>query len=352
MNRAVHIRSHLLSGTFILILLYTLYFTASLILPIILAILLSLVLSPLVRGLAAVFIPPPLGAAIVLLGLIGFVGTGAYLLSGPASEWLQRAPQSFHEVEWKLRTLAEPIFHIQKATKGVEELTDIAEGPPERRQAVVEVRQPSLTNMVLTGTPKALAAIGLVLFLLYFLLASGDTFLRKLVKVIPRMSDKRMAVEIFRHIQQDVSYYLFTITLINICLGIAIAIAMYFLQMPNPMLWGAMTALLNFVPYLGAVISLITVTAVAILTFDNMSHALLVPAVFFGLTSLEGQIITPFIIGRRLSLNPVVVFLFIIIWGWIWGIIGILIAVPLLASIKICCEHIESLNPIAEFLSP
>jgi predicted PurR-regulated permease PerM len=127
---------------------------------------------------------------------------------------------------------------------------------------------------------------------------------------------------------------------------------MYFLQMPNPMLWGAMTALLNFVPYLGAVISLITVTAVAILTFDDMSHALLVPAVFFGLTSLEGQIITPFIIGRRLSLNPVVVFLFIIIWGWIWGIIGILIAVPLLASIKICCEHIESLNPIAEFLSP
>ncbi|HET7237387.1 MAG TPA: AI-2E family transporter, partial [Terrimicrobiaceae bacterium] len=187
--------------------------------------------------------------------------------------------------------------------------------------------------------------------LLYFLLASGDMFLRKLVRVLPRLKDQKHVVEIARTIQSDMARYLSTITYINLGLGIATTISMYLLGMPNPVLWGVMVAIFNYVPYVGASTSLLVLTAVAFFTFDEISHIVLVPAVFFSLTVLEGQILTPILTGRRLTLNPVVIFVSMLVWGWLWGVVGALMAVPILMTFKICCDHIESLSAIGEFLS-
>jgi predicted PurR-regulated permease PerM len=201
-----------------------------------------------------------------------------------------------------------------------------------------------------TQTQSFLTSLVVVIALVYFLLASGDLFLRKLVKVLPNFTEKKRAVEIFRRVEDDISHYLLTATLINAGLGTVTALALYLLGMPNVMLGGVMVALLNFIPYLGAVVNFIILAVVAILTFDDLSHALLVPSVFLILTTLEGQFITPTILGRSLTLSPVVIFIGLIFWMWMWGIAGAILAVPILAVIEIFCDSFEFLAPIGEFL--
>jgi predicted PurR-regulated permease PerM len=189
-----------------------------------------------------------------------------------------------------------------------------------------------------------------MLILLYFLLASGDLFLLKLVKILPTMENKKVAVEIYRQIEKDVSTYLTVVTLIYIGFGCVIGTAMYFLGMPNPWLWGVMAAVLAYIPYLGALVGLSTMTVVAILTFDDVFRILLVPTVYFTVDTIQANLIFPMALGRRLALNPVVIFIWLIFCGWIWGITGALLAVPLLAIIKIISDQVEQLAPIGEFL--
>jgi len=194
------------------------------------------------------------------------------------------------------------------------------------------------------------AAIVVTIILLYFLLASGNLFLQKLVRVLPRFKEKRTAVTIVHQIEKDVSLYLLTVTMTNACLGVAVGAAMYGLGMPNPALWGVMVGCFNFIPYLGDIASTTVLTLVASLTFDQLGRILLVPAVFFALTSLEGMIVTPLVVGNRLSLNPVAIFIWLLLWGWLWGIPGTLLAVPLLAITKIICDNIAPLTSIGEFI--
>jgi predicted PurR-regulated permease PerM len=175
-------------------------------------------------------------------------------------------------------------------------------------------------------------------------------FLRKLVSVLPSLHDKKLAVEISHQIEHDVSKYLLAITIVNIVFGAAIGTAMHFLGLPNAILWGVMAGLLHFVPFLGAMVGITVVTMVALVTLDSLGAVALVPVSYFALNLLEEYIVVPLVVGRRLLLNPVVIFLWLIFWGWLWGVPGALIAVPLLAILKIICEHVESLSPLAEFL--
>jgi predicted PurR-regulated permease PerM len=186
--------------------------------------------------------------------------------------------------------------------------------------------------------------------LLFFLLASGDVFLRKLVTVLPRFEDKKAAVEISRQIEHDISTYLLAITVVNAVFGLAVATAMFFLGMPNPLLWGVMAGLLHFIPFLGAVIGISVVTLVAAVTLDGIGAILLVPTAYFSLNIIEEYIVLPLVMGRRLMLNPVVVLIWLIFWTWLWGIPGALMAVPLLAIVKIICDHVEPLAALAEFI--
>jgi predicted PurR-regulated permease PerM len=204
---------------------------------------------------------------------------------------------------------------------------------------------------VLTGARSVAGRAFVCWFLLLFLLASQDSFLRSLVRVLPRLREKKLAVEVLRGIEREISRYLMTITLINLGLGAAIGVAMQLLGLPNPYLWGAMAALFNFIPYVGAICGAAIVGLVALLQDGVEAYALAVPATYLALSGIEGMLVTPAIVGRRLRLRPVVVFLGVLAWGWLWGIAGALLAIPMLVVLNILCRHVEPLQPLGEFLS-
>lgn len=342
----VRTRSLPLNILLLLAIFYTLYFGRALFLPIVLAVLLSFVFAPTVRAFKRIHIPEAAGAALVVAGLLSVFGLGIYNLSGPASEWLQKAPGVMGQIEGKIRVLKKPVEDVSEATKRVEEMTSVGQ----KNVRTVQVQQKPLASLILSETGEFLFGALSTFILLLFLLASGNLFLQKIVRTLPRLEDKKRAVEVAREMESEISTYLFTITLINAGLGATTALAMYFLGMPNPLLWGVMVALLNFVPYVGDIVSISVLAVVGLLTFDNIGHALAIPAVYYVLTATEGQLITPMILGRRFTLNPVVIFISLMFWGWLWGIPGALLAVPFLVTLKIFCDHIEPLSKFGEFL--
>jgi predicted PurR-regulated permease PerM len=189
-----------------------------------------------------------------------------------------------------------------------------------------------------------------MLVLLYFLMASDDFFLRKAVRVMPTLRDKIRAVEIGRHIEVDIGRYFVSFASICTGVGVAVAIIAWATGLPTPALWGVVAGVLNFVPYLGPAITLVVITVVSVLTFDGLPQALLPPLLYLGLETIEGNVIQPLAFGRSLSLNPVGIFVSLLFWGWLWGPLGILLAVPILVVIKVTAGHIDSMKGVAEFL--
>jgi predicted PurR-regulated permease PerM len=343
------IKSMALTGLFILASFYTLYFMRAMLLPLVLALLLSYLLVPLVRGLAKIKIPPLLGSAIVLLALVAAIVYSVSLLSEPAAGWIEKAPYSLQQLKAKLVPLKKPIEKVAQASGELDKLTtpDTEQAKP---QAVV-VKRSALADAFLTQGPEFVASAVVMFILLYFLLAYDGVFLEKIIRITPRLADKKKAVSIIRDIEAHISRYLLTITAINIGLGVAVGVTVYFLGLRNPLMWGVMVALLNFVPYLGALTGIICMTLGAVLSFDSLGYALIFPGSYLLLAILEGNFITPVILGRSLTLNPVLILIALAFWGWMWGISGMILAVPILASFKIFCDHIEPMAPIAEFMS-
>jgi predicted PurR-regulated permease PerM len=346
LQKPFDVRSIALTGLFILAVFYTIYFMRSILLPIVLALLLSYLLRPIVRGLAKLKIPLAVSAAVILIGLLVLVGYGISALATPTVAWLQKAPAGLAELQHKLRPVKNSVAQVTQATSEIEKLaTTNAEAK------TVEVKRHPITETFFTRTPEFIASAVLSLILLYFLIVYDQAFIAKLVKLLPTLSDKKTAVAIAHDIESQVSRYLFTITAINACLGLAVGTAVGLLGLRNPVMWGVMVALLNFVPYLGALTGIICMTIGATLSFDSLGYALIFPAVYLAFGTLEGSFITPWIMGRSLTLNPVIILLSLTFWGWMWGIVGIILAVPILAAFKIFCAHIKPMEPLAEFLS-
>jgi predicted PurR-regulated permease PerM len=341
------VRSFALTGLFVLACFYTFYFAREFFLPVVLALLLNFLLSPVVRGLARVHIPEFLGAALVLIALLGGIAFLGYEFSGPVNDWIQRAPEIASKLQKQVRGWTKPVQEVSKVSEQVGKMTN-NEGAAAPRQ--VELKPPGLVDRLLTQTWTVLFQLVVLLILLYFLLASGDLFLRKLIKVLPRFQEKRAAVEIANEIESSISRYLFTVALINLALGAAASLAFWLIGLPTPSLWGLMGGLLNFIPYLGALTTIVIVTIVATATIPNVGHALLAPLAYLALGTLEANLFTPWVMGRRLTLNPVMIFVSLILWGWIWGIAGALLAVPILTVLKIICDRVEPLAAIGEFL--
>jgi len=346
LQKPFDVRSIALTGLFILAVFYTIYFMRSILLPIVLALLLSYLFRPILRGLAKLKIPLSVSAAFILIGLLAFVGYGISALVTPAVGWLQKAPAGLTELEHKLLPVKKSVAQVTQATGEIEKLaTTNAE------TKTVEVKRHPISEMFFMRTPEFIASAVLLTILLYFLLVYDQVFIGKLVKLLPTLSDKKTAVSIAHDIESQVSRYLFTITAINACLGLAVGTAVGLLGLRNPVMWGVMVALLNFVPYLGALTGIICMTIGAALSFDSLGYALVFPAVYLAFGTLEGSFITPWIMGRSLTLNPVIILLSLTFWGWMWGIVGIILAVPILAAFKIFCAHIKPMEPLAEFLS-
>jgi len=345
-QRTFDVRSIALTGLFVLAVFYTLYFMRSILLPIVLALLLSYLVRPIVRGLARLKIPLPVGAAFVLIGLLAVVGYGMSALATPAVGWLQKAPAGLAELQYKLLPVKKSVAQVTQASGEIEKLATA-----DAETKTVEVKRHPITEMLFIRTPEFIVSAVLLSILLYFLLVYDQVFIAKLVKLLPTLSDKKTAVGIAHDIEAQISRYLFTITAINACLGLAVGTAVALLGLRNPVMWGVMVALLNFVPYLGALTGIICMTIGATLSFDSLGYALIFPAVYLAFGALEGSFITPWVMGRSLTLNPVVILLSLTFWGWMWGIIGIILAVPILAAFKIFCAHIKPMEPLAEFLS-
>jgi len=290
---------------------------------------------------------------VIILALLGLLATGAFGLSGAVSDWAATAPATLKTAEAKLSKIIRP---LQRASKTAEQVASAAGetatggGPKGAKPAQVIVQGPSLAARVFGTTQRSIASILEVLILLYFLLAAGDLFLQKLIKVLPNLGDKRKAVQIAREIERSISTYLLTAASVNVAEGAIVAGVMWLWGMPNPALWGALVALLEFVPYLGAVAMFIILTIAALTTYDSVGHAMLIPASFLLINLIQGNFVTPLLQGHRLSLNPVALFVGLAFWFWIWGVAGAFIAVPILATFKIFCDHIESLASVGEFL--
>jgi predicted PurR-regulated permease PerM len=342
----VDIRSLAITGLFVLALFYTLYFARAFFLPIVLAMLLNFLLSPLIRTLKRARIPEPLGAALVVIALLAVTGVAAYGLAGPAKEWGSKLPSSMRQAENRLQKLRRPVEQVSKTAEQVEQATKVNDS----EATEVVVKGPSLTERLFGTTQTILVTALEVIILLYFLLAAGDLFLQKLIKVLPLLRDKKKAVAIARETEASISTYLATVTMVNLGLGLAVATVMYLLGMPSPILWGALAALAEFIPYLGATAMVTVLTLAGLVTFEQVGHALLVPGSYLVVNLLQSQLIAPLILGRRLTLNPVAIFIGLVFWWWIWGVPGAFIAVPLIATFKIFCDHIEALAPIGEFL--
>jgi predicted PurR-regulated permease PerM len=309
-------------------------------------------LKPLIRWFSCCHIPPALSAAVVLCFLVAAIGIGFFQLGRPALTWLNDAPQHMTELRQRVQKMFPRLARFSEAAVAVNNLgaTEEEKKVEQQKTPTVEVKYSRDPGSILNWTGTILAGIGETLVLLYLLLASGDLFLHKLVHVMPTWREKKRAVEISHEIQQNISNYLFSVSLINVALGVAVSGGLYFMGVPNAAMWGMLVAILNFVPYFGPVVGVLLLAAVGLLSFDTFWQGILPSGWYLLLHLLEANLITPVLLGRRFTLNPVVVFVSLIFWTWLWGVPGALLSVPILVSIKVVCDRIPSLSHVSELL--
>src|SRR5215212_10946893 len=259
-----------LTGVFIIALVGLIYFARDFLLPVFLAFLLALTLSPIVRYLQKRGIAASLSALVLVLLVLGIFSAGAYLLTDPVTEWVERAPEISQRVQQKLATLRKPVEAVVKAS---EQVNTIAEGVSSPAVQKVVVQQPGLLSIAANNLVSVVSTAGVTLVLLLFLLGSGTMFYEKMIGILPTFRDKKRALTIAYDVEKEVSQYLLTITFINILFGVYIAAAMTLAGMPNPILWGVAATLLNYIPYIGALAGIIMVSVVALISFDSVTYA-------------------------------------------------------------------------------
>jgi predicted PurR-regulated permease PerM len=330
-----------------------LYFARPVVLPVVLACIAGMTLKPLIRWLSCCHIPPALSAAIVLCLLAAAIGIGFFQFGRPALTWMNEAPQHMTELRRRVQKMFPGLKHFSQAAAAVSDLGASEEEKKEaqKKAPTVEIKGSRGPSSILDWTGTLLVGVGETLVLVYLLLASGDLFLQKLVNVMPTLRDKKRAIEINREIQQNISHYLFSVSLINIGLGVAVSGGLYFMGVPNAAMWGMLVAVLNFVPYFGPIVGVILLTTVGLLTFDTLWQGLLPSGWYLLLHLLEANLITPVLLGRRFTLNPVVIFVSLIFWTWLWGVPGALLSVPILVSIKVVCDRVPTLSFVSELLT-
>lgn len=329
---------------------FAFYFGREFFVPIVFAILLNALLKPVVGWLERLRLPTPIAAAIVVLALMAAIVGAGFALAGPVERWIKEAPQRLETAEKKLDKFRKPVQEVNDVTS---KLQHAAAGPstaPSERSAGGDSQPAQLAGRFLGGTAKVLGIVVEVLLMLYLLLASGDLFIQKLIKIIPLWSDKKAAMGVVNESQRAVMRYLLVALLINIGQGIVIGLIMWWLGMPSPLLWGLFTLLLEFVPYLGATVMVAALTVVGFATFDNLGHTLAAPGAYLVMTTLNNSVVAPFVYGQHLKLNPAAVLVGVLLWWFLWGVPGAFLAVPLIATIKIISDHVEPLKPVGEFL--
>jgi predicted PurR-regulated permease PerM len=326
-----------LNAMLVLAVLYTLALAHSLVIPLVLAAFVGLGLNPVVAAASTRWhVPRAVGTLVLMVALGIGMGTGVTLLTQPAANWLQRAPQALRHVAPKLKPLTSRINAASQATRSL--MGD--QHAPSRtsgntQEAIFSARD------VLKIAPRVLANVLAVTLLVFFFLIYGDALLRRLVEISPTFRKKRLNVTLVRNIQIQVSRYLLTTSSINASLGALTSLWLWSLGVPDPMLWGGMVALANFIPYVGAITMTSLLAVVGLLQFHDPVHGLLPAAGFACMSIVEGNFITPLILGQSMRLSPVAILIWLLIWGWMWGIPGALLAVPMLTSVKLIANQVR-----------
>jgi predicted PurR-regulated permease PerM len=334
-----------LGGLFLMAVLYACFVVQSIVVPVVMAFVLKLLLQPMVRGLARWRVPRPISAILAMLLLtLTLLGLGA-ALSVPAASLGEAFTEGFPRLEQRLKPLQRPIAGLQELLTKAQQAAGGA-----KQNAPVAVERLGVFDLVFSGTRAALEGLITTGVILFFLMLSGDTFLRRAVEIMPNFEHKRRAVEISQQVEQDISIYLYTIIAMNGLVGAAVGLAMWLCGLPDPALWGALALILNFVPILGPLFGVGLFVLVGFMEFSSVGQALLPAAIYLGIHVIEGEVLTPSLLARRFTLNPVAVILSLIFWYWMWGVPGAVLAVPMLAIVKILCDRIEPFRAFGHFL--
>ena len=329
---------------------YTLWATQDLILPVLLAMFFALVGNPIIRVLQRIRIPRFLAALAVLCSGIALAVLLGQQLVQPAGEWIREAPRELRSLAPKLQKLAKP---VQDANKAAENIARAAGGENTARPVQVVRTEVNDPYRVLTTTPRMVASILAVVLLTFFFMVYGQDLQRHAIALLPDRQKKKVTVGILQAIETEVSRYVLTISVINGVVGLVFAGCLHFfldLPLDEALLWGTMAAILNFAPYVGPLIGIVLMLLMGFSSFNDPLQSLLPAAIYLGLHTLEGQIVTPIVLGKRMALSPLILILALMVFGWIWGIIGLLLAVPMLVCVKIVLARIEGMEGWAKLL--
>ena len=323
---------------------FTLWAAQGLILPVLLAMFFALVGNPIIRVLKRIYVPRFLSALLVIT--LGFAGTVLLVeqLVQPATEWIREAPRGVRSLAPKLREMVRPVHEANQAAQRLASAAAAGTGSDTRVQVVrTETNDPLRWLM---GTPKLLSSILAVVLLTFFFMVYGENLQRHALALLPTRQQQKITVDILTSIEREISRYVLTITFINFTVGMALAGILFLLDVPlaEALLWGTMAAVLNYAPYVGPMIGIIIMLLMGFVAFDDPWESLLPAGIYLGLHTLEGQMITPIVLGRQMRLSPLVLILALMLFGWLWGIIGLLLAVPLLVCLKIVFDRIEGME--------
>jgi predicted PurR-regulated permease PerM len=342
----------LLAGIFIILLAFALDFGREFLLPVTLAFFIALAFRPAVRRLTRAGMPAWITTSVfiaaVILSAAGFV----YAVSGPVAGWIADAPAYAKLFSEKLRDLRTSFESVTKLTDGIQAAANTAAAAPVK-EVMVSDNSPMLAFLAQgTGySAGVVTTVVLTLVIAAFMMASGDLFYEKIVRVLPTLTDKKRALRIVYDVETEVSTYLLMVTAINAVLGLSIGLAFYFLGMPMGYLWGLLAFLFNYIPFVGAIAGVALSGFMAVTVFDSLTYALVIPAAYALINGIENQLITPVFLGRRLQINSVAILIALTFWSWEWGIAGTMLAVPILVTIKVFCDHLDGMQGVGEFLS-
>lgn len=314
--------------------LYTCYLASSLLLPVVLSGFFALLLGPLVRRAPLRWLPRGVSSLLLVLALLGSLGSVGVFLAEPAADWARRVPFVMREAAPKLRAMVEPFTQATRARESLGKLTE-TEAPGEK--IIVQPPTPDLVD----ATPRVVGPVLAVILLTFSFLVYGDDLLRKLMQLRPTRAHKRLTADIVRRIQGELSRYMLTISATSLALGAATAGLLWQLGVPDPLLWGVLAAALNLTPIVGPLLMALLLAMVGLSQFDSLGAAMLPAAGFLVLNTLESQVLTPLVLGRTMRLNPLAIILWLMLWGWLWGVAGLLVAVPMLVCLKIVAEAVE-----------
>ncbi len=339
-------RTIFLGGLFLLALLAALYVASPIVLPVVLAIVLKLLLQPLVRLSDRLGVPHGLSAALAILLLALSLAALASGVAGPAASWAGKLPEALPQIQQQLAFLARPIGTLEWMMDQLQNLAGAGASTPQ----APAVHPSNVMGALFSGTATVAGGLFTTLIVLFYLLVSGETFLRRLVEILPSFAEKRQAVEITLDIERNISAYLITVTLINFIVGVCTLAVMWACGVANPLLWGVIAFVVNFVPILGPMVALVLFLMASVLSLGVTWWALLPVGLYFVVHIIEGELVTPMLMARRFTINPVAVILALLFWYWMWGVPGAILAVPMLAITKIVCDDLRPLRAFGHFL--